>query len=85
MVTQIEMINLGLMSYFLSIEVKQTDKRIFISQNKYAGNILRKIKIEVCKPMLKLIEEMLKFVKDRSSDLVDAINIKRLVGNLRYL
>ena len=29
---QIEMTNLGLMSYFLGIEVQQTDDDIFISQ-----------------------------------------------------
>ena len=35
---QFEMTDLGLMSYFLGIEVQQIDDEIFISQNKYALN-----------------------------------------------
>ena len=40
------MTDLGLMSYFLIIEVQQTDDEIFISQNKYVLNILRRFKME---------------------------------------
>jgi len=37
-----EMTNLGEMSFFLGIEVKQTNGGIFISQKKYAKEILEK-------------------------------------------
>ena len=46
MVSCFEMTNLGLMSYFLSIEVYQQDDKIFISQRKYANNILKKFKMK---------------------------------------
>ncbi|KAK2968165.1 hypothetical protein RJ640_018258 [Escallonia rubra] len=36
MIVQFEMKNIGLMSYFFGIEVKQRNKDIFISQKKYA-------------------------------------------------
>ena len=38
---QFEMIDLGLMSYFLGIEVQQMDDGIFISQKMYALDILK--------------------------------------------
>ena len=64
MSTQFEMTNLGLMSYFLGIEVKQTNEGIFISQKKYATDILKKFKMEACKPMLTPVEERLKLRKE---------------------
>ena len=38
---QFEMIDLGLMSHFLGIEVQQMDDGIFISQKRYALDILK--------------------------------------------
>jgi len=37
-----EMLDLGLMRYFLGIEVKQSPGKIFISQEKYVANFLKK-------------------------------------------
>lgn len=44
MITQFDMTDIGLMSYFLDIEVIQTHDDIFISQKKYASDILKKFK-----------------------------------------
>ena len=41
MISQFEMTDIGLMPYFLGIEVNQTDHEIFISQQKYARDILK--------------------------------------------
>ena len=41
--------NLGLMSYFLGMEVKQSNDGIFICQMKYAKEILKKFHMENCK------------------------------------
>ena len=38
---QFEMIDLGLMSYFLGIEVQQMDDGIFISQKRYALDFIK--------------------------------------------
>ena len=38
---EFEMTDLGLMKYFLGLEVTQTDKGIFICQHKYATDILQ--------------------------------------------
>lgn len=39
---------------FWGIELKQTNEEIFISQKKYAIDILNKVKFEVCTTMLNL-------------------------------
>ena len=39
MTNEFEMIYLGLMKYFLGIEVKQLDDGIFINQQKYATDV----------------------------------------------
>ncbi|KAK2995531.1 hypothetical protein RJ640_022733 [Escallonia rubra] len=85
MIAQFEMTDIGLMSYFLGIEVKQTNRGIFLSQKKYAGDILKKFKMEACNPILIPVEERSKLVKDGSGDFVNATNFRRLVGSLRYL
>jgi len=49
------MTDLGLMAYFLGIEIKQNENGVFIFQKKYAKEILKKFKMEeyklVCTPM----------------------------------
>ena len=44
-----KMIDLGLMHYFLGIEVDQKDERIFISQRKYTDSVLKKFWMHGCK------------------------------------
>lgn len=46
---EFEMTDLGLMNYFLGVEIIQTEKGIFICQEKYAKNLLKKFKMEECK------------------------------------
>jgi hypothetical protein len=42
MMNVFEMIDLGLMTYFLGMEVKQSQNEVFICQKKYAKEILKK-------------------------------------------
>lgn len=42
MLKKFEMTDLGLMTYFLGLELKQQTSEIFISQEKYANKILKK-------------------------------------------
>jgi hypothetical protein len=45
MQSEFEMTDLGLMKYFLGIEVEQSEKGIFICQQKYATYILKRFKM----------------------------------------
>jgi len=42
------MTDMGLMEYFLGLEVKQGEKGIFVSQERYAEEILNKFKMKNC-------------------------------------
>ncbi|KAK2985719.1 hypothetical protein RJ640_023686 [Escallonia rubra] len=46
MANEFEMSDIGLMSYYLGIEVKQRDDGIFISQEAYAKEVLKKFKLQ---------------------------------------
>eukprot|EP00253_Pinus_taeda_P002940 PITA_02940 len=48
---EFEMKDMGLMHYFLGMEVCQRDGEVFISQGKYANEILRCFHMDMCKPM----------------------------------
>ena len=51
MMQAFEMTDLGLMSYFLGMEIKQGQDEVFIYQKKYAKEILKKFNMEDCKEM----------------------------------
>jgi len=44
MMKTFEMTNLGLMKYFLGIEIKQQEEGIFISQKKYTESLIKRFK-----------------------------------------
>eukprot|EP00253_Pinus_taeda_P025927 PITA_25927 len=48
---EFEMKDMGLMHYFLGMEVWQKDGELFVSQDKYANEILRRFHMEKFKPM----------------------------------
>jgi hypothetical protein len=50
MQSEFEMTDLGIMKYFLGIEVHQSAKGIFVYQQKYATNILKRFRMEGCNP-----------------------------------
>ena len=45
-----EMTDMGKMTFFLGMEVKQKENEIFICQQKYAKEILKKFNMEKCRP-----------------------------------
>ncbi|KAJ4719087.1 Retrovirus-related Pol polyprotein from transposon TNT 1-94 [Melia azedarach] len=85
MTKEFEMTDIGLMAYYLSIEVKQEEDGIFISQQRYTKEILKKFKMENCKPISTPIECGVKLSKHEEGEKVDSTFFKSLVGCLRYL
>eukprot|EP00253_Pinus_taeda_P004591 PITA_04591 len=51
LVGEFEMKDMGLMHYFLGMEVWQRDREVFVYQGKYANEILRRFHMDMCKPM----------------------------------
>ncbi|CAM8956645.1 unnamed protein product [Rhodiola kirilowii] len=85
MTCQFEMIDMGLMSYFLGIEVEQADSGIFISQKKYAKDILKRFKFEGMKAVRTPVAERMEMMKEGIGELVNPTYFKSIVGSLRYL
>jgi hypothetical protein len=82
---EFEMKELGLMHYFLGLEVWQSPKKIFLNQGKYAVEILKRFDMLEFKAMNTPIETKLKLLVDTSSELVDATLYKQIIGSLMYL
>ena len=80
-----EMTDLGIMKYFLGIQIKQSPGRISLSQEKYAEDLFKKFNMSECKlltiPMV--INE--KLSKYDSKPRVDGAMYRSLVGYLLYL
>ncbi|KAL4011046.1 hypothetical protein IC575_028092 [Cucumis melo] len=82
---EFEMTDIGLMSYYLGIEVKQSEEGIFISQERYTREILEKFNMMNSKPVATPVETRTKLSKHEEGDDVDPSYFKSLVGSLRYL
>ncbi|CAL5331407.1 unnamed protein product [Camellia sinensis] len=80
-----EMTDLGMMSYFLGMEVKQRQHEVFICQQKYAKEILKKFHMEDCKATSTPMNQKEKFSKDDGIDKVDEGLYRSLIGCLMYL
>lgn len=80
-----EMTDLGIMKYFLGMEVTQLSCGIFICQQKYASDVLRRFKMEECKPVGTPMATNLKLSKDDDTSKVDGSMYRSLVGSLLYL
>ena len=85
MTQEFEMTDLGLMRFFLGIEVKQDKSGIFISQEAYSTSILKKFRMEHCNPVATPMELGTKLSKFEGGASVDANLYQSLVGSLRYL
>uniref|UniRef100_A0A2N9G770 Integrase catalytic domain-containing protein n=1 Tax=Fagus sylvatica TaxID=28930 RepID=A0A2N9G770_FAGSY len=85
MAREFEMTDLGLMAYYLGIEVKQTEEGIFISQEGYAKEILKKFEMLDCKPVSTPVECGVKLSRHDEEENVNPTLFKSLVGSLRYL
>ncbi|RVW94557.1 Retrovirus-related Pol polyprotein from transposon RE1 [Vitis vinifera] len=80
-----EMSDLGIMNYFLGIEIYQCSSGIFISQRKYVVDILKKFKLESCKEVAILLAQNEKISKNDGEKLEEPSAYRSLVGSLLYL
>ncbi|KAL8087732.1 hypothetical protein AgCh_037766 [Apium graveolens] len=85
MTNEFEMTYIGQMSYFLGVEVKQNRDGIFMSQKKYAEQILKKFRMEECKSVSTPAEPSIKLRVDSIRQSVNPTLFKSLVRSLRYL
>ena len=80
-----EMTDLRVTKYFLGMEVMQSCSRIFICQQKYAMDMLKKFKMQDCKPMSTPMTTSEKLSKDDDFEKIDEGLYRSLIGSLLYL
>jgi Reverse transcriptase (RNA-dependent DNA polymerase) len=85
MKSEFEMTDLGLMSYFLVLQIKQGDEGIFVSQEVYAKEILKRFKMEDCKSVKMPIDCGVNLSRHDKGKVIDTTLYKSLVDSLRYL
>ncbi|XP_021986165.1 uncharacterized mitochondrial protein AtMg00810-like [Helianthus annuus] len=82
---EFEMFDMGLLKYFLGLEVKQTKQGFFLSQDKYVKSLLLKFGMEVCN-----VEDIPMIVNDKlqiddQAYKANEVAYRSLVGGLIYL
>jgi hypothetical protein len=83
--SEFDMKDLGLMNYYLRLEVWQKHGEIFLGQGKYVVNILQKFGMMDCKYMTTSMVTDLKKLRDSNSNPVDSSLNRKLIGSLMYL
>jgi hypothetical protein len=84
---EFEMKGLGMIHYFLRLEVWQRTNEILLSRGKYTVEILKKFGMTNCKPMPTPIMMDLKKLSETSSNSceIDPHLYRQLIGSLMYL
>ena len=80
-----QMTDLGRMTFFLGMQVHQKQNEIFLSQHKYAKEVLKKFNMEKCKPTAIPMNQKEKFCREDGAEKVDERLYKRLICGLMYL
>ena len=78
------MSDLGLLTYYLGLEVKQDKDGISVCQSSYAKKILEDAGMDQCNASHTPLENRLKLRKNQGGA-VDASEYRSLIGSLRYL
>jgi hypothetical protein len=83
--SEFDMKDLGLMHYYLGLEVWQKHGEVFLGQGKYVVKILQKFGMMDCKSMATPMVTDLRKLRDSDSDPVDSSLYRQLIGSLMYL
>ena len=82
---EFEMTDLGLLHYFLGLQIWHMADGIFLSQPKYASDLLARFKMSDCKACASPFQSGVKLIVDCTTPLVDATLYRQLIGSLIYL
>ncbi|KAE8675571.1 tir-nbs resistance protein [Hibiscus syriacus] len=80
-----QMKELGQLKHFLGLEVDRTHEGIFLCQQKYVKDLLKRFGMLECKSTSTPMEPNVKICSHEGKDLEDATMYRQLVGSLIYL
>ena len=76
---------IGELTYFLGLQIKQSEKGIFICQGKYVNDMLKKFDLTSCSAMKTPMAPPLTLDKDSNGNLVNVALYRRMISSLLYL
>jgi hypothetical protein len=76
---------MGELTFFLSIQVKQTKKDIFIHQAKYTKDLMKKFNMNELMSVSTLMSMTTVLDLDENSEAVDQRKYRSMIGSLLYL
>jgi hypothetical protein len=79
------MSDLGLLNYYLGMEVRQKEKEITICQKAYAAKIVEHCKMTYCNPTETPMEQRIKLTAAKKGTEKDETKYRSIIGSLRYL
>jgi hypothetical protein len=82
---EFEMSMLGELSFFLGLQIHQSERGIFISQSKYLKEILKKFGMENCALVSTPMTTSCKLNKDDDAPEIDQTMYRSMIGSLLYL
>jgi hypothetical protein len=85
MMNEFEMKVLGVMQYFMGMEVYQNEDEIFIFQTKYAKDMLKEFDMVDCKPTSTPTAHGIVLCRDDVAEIADEETYKSIVGSLMLL
>nr|GEV79860.1 uncharacterized mitochondrial protein AtMg00810-like [Tanacetum cinerariifolium] len=85
MYKRFQMSYMGELNFFLGLQVKQKDNGIFISQDKYMADTLKKFDFINVKTVSTLMEPNKAFIKDAQAEDVDVNLYRSMIESLMYL
>ncbi|GJZ55829.1 putative ribonuclease H-like domain-containing protein [Tanacetum coccineum] len=80
-----QMSSMGELTFFLGLQVKQKDDGIFISQDKYVADILKKFDFSSVKTASTPLETNKALIKDEEAEDVDVHLYRSIIRSLMYL
>ncbi|GJW13741.1 putative ribonuclease H-like domain-containing protein [Tanacetum coccineum] len=83
--SRFQMSSMGELTFFLGLQVKQKENGIFISQDKYVGEILKKYDLLSIRSASTPMETQKALTKDEDGEDVDVHLYRSMIGSLMYL
>ncbi|KAJ9552775.1 hypothetical protein OSB04_016820 [Centaurea solstitialis] len=85
MKSEYKMSMMGELTFFLGLQIKQSEKGIFINQGKYVHEMLKKFDLTSCTPMKTPMAPPLSLDKDSKGKPVDVTLYRGMIGSPLYL
>ena len=85
MQAEFKMSMIGELTHFLGLQIRQQDLGIFLSQSKYAKNLVKKFGLESTSSVKTLMRPNVKLTVDLLGKFVDPSLYRSMIGSFLYL